>query len=679
MKNWRGKAGLVSRFGKVPLVCVLALASSASFMGCSSERAGNEAEDVGTLDLMLEAAPGVTLSSVSYSITGNGFGKTGTIDTTGATTISGTIGGIPAGKGYSIALTATSDEGSTFTGSATFDVSAGQTTAVSIHLEGAGTRSNGSVSVNATLNVGPVIDELSVTPLSVYVGSSVTLNASGSDPDEGPSSLSYYWSSTGGVVTDPIDASTTLTSSSPGTFTVKLTVSDGELTDSASTTVAFVQPEEEPDGGAGGGGTGPEHPNVLFLFADDLGAEATSLYPELGGSSGQVPIPNIEALASKGLVFDNAWSSPACSMTRGTIVTGQYAHRTGVTFVGAVLPTETETVFDRITAESPSYSQALFGKYHLGGPNPTNTKHVTDIGVPYFKGILSGGVSDYFNWTTYSTDADPVTTKTFATTALTDYAIDYIHEHEASKPNEPWFVYQAYNAPHAVGANNPFQVPPKELHSVDLSGVGNPAPGTIATNIPTYKALIQSLDTEIGRLLAEVDLEKTTVIFVGDNGTPPPVKDTGTHIRNSKGSVYEGGVRVPLVVAGAGVTRQGREDDLFVTSDLFATILELTGISASHTQNSYSIKPLFTDAAASSGRTHSYTESGNGPNNRRWAIKDNHYKLIYNNGTWELYDLIADPLEATNLYTSEAHAAALSTLEAEIEALKADAPAGYFP
>lgn len=68
-----------------------------------------------------------------------------------------------------------------------------------------------------------------------------------------------------------------------------------------------------------------------------------------------------------------------------------------------------------------------------------------------------------------------------------------------------------------------------------------------------------------------------------------------------------------------------------------------------------------------------------GPNNRRWAIKDNHYKLIFNNGTWEPYDLIVDPLEATNLYTSEAHAAALSTLKAEIEALKADAPAGYFP
>ena len=114
-------------------------------------------------------------------------------------------------------------------------------------------------------------------------------------------------------------------------------------------------------------------------------------------------------------------------------------------------------------------------------------------------------------------------------------------------------------------------MPPPELHHVDLSSVGSPAPGAYATNIPIYQADIQSLDTELGRLLAEVDLSKTMVIFVGDNGVPPPVKDTATGLRDAKGSAYEGGVRVPLIVAGAGVTRRGREDNLFVTTDLYAT------------------------------------------------------------------------------------------------------------
>jgi arylsulfatase B len=677
MKKFRGKSGLVSRLGQVPLVCLLALGASAPLHGCASEPLGNGGiEDTGSLGLNLQAATGVTLNSVTYSITGNGFTKSGTIDVGGSSTISGTIGGIPAGSGYALTLTATSVEGgASFTGTGKFDVVAAKTTSLTIHLKGTATSGNGSVTVNGTLNVGPVIDELTLTPVTVDVGGKITLTGVAKDGDEGPAALTYYWSSTGGLIDNPIGPNATLTSATPGTFTVKLTVSDGELTSTASAQVTFAQPDAD---GSGGGGSGPSKPNILLIIADDYGSESTSLYPSLVGDTGAVSVPNIEALAQNGLVFDNAWASPACSMTRGTIVSGLYGYRTGVTSVGAVLPTDTVTVFDRITAESPSYSQAFFGKYHLGG-NTTSTQHVTDLGIPLFRGILGGGVSDYFNWTTYDSEAPPVQNKTFATTALTDYAIDYIHDHEATKPNEPWFIYQAYNAPHSVGANNPYQVPPAELHSVDLSSVGNPAPGAIATNIPVYKALIQSLDTELGRLLKEVDLEKTTVIFVGDNGTPAPVKDTGTKIRGSKGAAYEGGVRVPFIVTGAGVTRRGRANDLVVTSDLYATILSLTGIEVSHVNNSYSIKPLLSDETATSGRTHSFSETSSGTSNRRYALKDTRYKIVSNLGKRELYDLVADPLEATDLYANPAYAAVRASLEAEIDKLNADAKPGYFP
>jgi arylsulfatase A-like enzyme len=143
--------------------------------------------------------------------------------------------------------------------------------------------------------------------------------------------------------------------------------------------------------------------------------------------------------------------------------------------------------------------------------------------------------------------------------------------------------------------------------------------------------------------------------------------------------VYEGGLRVPLVVAGAGVTRRGREDSLVVTTDLYASILSLAGVPVSQVHNSYSFKPVLSDEAATNGRTHSFSEVSNGSNNRRWAIKDSRFKLVNNNGVWELYDLAADPLETTNLYTSESHAAVLSTLQAEVAALKSEAPAGYFP
>jgi arylsulfatase A-like enzyme len=704
MRHGHGRSGWVAGLGTVPLVW-LALAASGPLAGCSREPSGHgDVEPAGSIGLELTAAPGVTLSSVTYTITGNGFSKAGAIDTSGSPTISGTIGGIPAGKGYTITLTAKSAEGdTTFTGSATFDVMAGATTAVTLHLNGVGKTANGSVAVNGTVNVNPRIDELTVTPQTVFVGGSIKLLAVGTDPDAGPSPLSYYWSTTGGVIDNPISPSATLTSTTAGTFTITLTLSDGDGTDTAATTVTFVRPSVGGGGvdggaaGAGGGGGavagGASKPNILLIIADDLGAEATSLYPDLAGTKGQVAIPNIETLARNGVVFDNAWASPVCSPTRGTIVSGQYGFRTGVTTVGNVLPTSTVTLFDRLTAESPTYTHAFFGKYHLGGGSPgidpragtplTDAarvlQHVRDLGITTYRGILTGGLTDYFSWTSYDINGPEVASTTYTTTVLTNYAIDFIHQQQTVRPDQPWFLYQAFNAPHAAnGGNNPFQVPPPELHHVDLSSVGNPAPGVYQTNIPVYQSDIQALDTEIGRLLAEVDFSKTVVIFVGDNGVPPPVKDAATGLRDAKGSAYEGGVRVPLIVAGAGVTRRGREDNLFVTSDLYATILDVAGVPVSHVNDSYSLKPLFTDEATSSGRTFSFSEISNGTNQRQYGLRDTRFKLVNNLGKWELYDLVADSHETTNLYGNAQYAAARAALQAHIAGLKATAPAGYF-
>ncbi len=156
------------------------------------------------------------------------------------------------------------------------------------------------------------------------------------------------------------------------------------------------------------------------------------------------------------------------------------------------------------------------------------------------------------------------------------------------------------------------------------------------------------------------------------------MKDTGTGLRDAKGSVYEGGVRVPLIVAGAGVTRRGREDNLFVTTDLYATVLDLAGVPVSHVNNSYSIKPVLSDEAAASGRTHSFSEVSNGTNQRRYGLRDTRFKLINNVGRWELYDLVADSHEATNLYDNGQYAAVRAALQAEIAVLKTDAPPGYF-
>ena len=111
MKNGHRRHGLVARLGRVPLIW-LALAASGPLGGCARQPSSNgDVENTGSIGLTLAAAPGVTLNSVTYTITGNGFTKSGTIDTSGSPTVNGTIGGIPAGKGYTITLTATSVEG----------------------------------------------------------------------------------------------------------------------------------------------------------------------------------------------------------------------------------------------------------------------------------------------------------------------------------------------------------------------------------------------------------------------------------------------------------------------------------------------------------------------------------------------------------------------------------------
>lgn len=669
MVHSRNGSGLNRSLGKIAVLAGLGLSLGAPIVGCATEALEVEAEDVGSLGLKLEVADGVTLQTVTYKITKGDYEKSGTIDVKDAPTISAKIGGIPAGNGYTIELSSSSvPDGIAFTGSAQFNVTAGGTTSVSVRLRGAGTSKNGSVNVSGTLNVAPVIDELTVTPLSVFVGGEVTLRAVAVDPDQGPSSLTYYWSTTEGVIDDPLSPTAKLTSQSPGTALVKLTVSDGETITTSETSVTFVARE------ASSGGEPPDSdpPNILLIIADDLGSEAVSLYPDLAGNSGQVPIPNIENLAEQGLVFDTVWASPMCSPTRGTIISGLYGYRTGVTTAGSVLPTDTVTVFDRITADSPSnYGQALFGKYHLAGNSSTNLQHVRDLGIPVFRGYMGATLGNPFNWTAVDINGPSQFIPDYAATALTDFSVDYIREHESTRPNDPWFVWLAHSQVHQ--SSN--YVPPEHLHSVD---VGNLRVGQQSNTTVVYKAAIQSLDTEIGRLLEDVDLEKTTVIFIGDNGTVASLKDPGSGVRDGKTSVYEGGVRVPLVIAGKGVTRRGREDALVTSTDLYATILELAGIQVGHINNSYSLKPLLTDESASTGRTHSFTELSNGTTNRRYALRDTRYKLVVNLQERGLYDLVADPLERNNLYSSPAHAAVLASLQAEIAELKVHGPA-YFP
>ena len=423
-------------------------------------------------------------------------------------------------------------------------------------------------------------------------------------------------------------------------------------------------------------------PNILFVLADDLGIDSTSVYPLYDPKHENVSLPTLQGLAARGIVFDNARATPLCSPTRAMILSGRYPHANGVNYVSVPFPPATVSLHRYIAEHGSGYATAAIGKWHLGS-NLFDT-----IGVPRYDGMIGSGVANYFDWTETRyekgvTREEKVTE--YATTHLVNRSIEFINGVRAGKPDQPWFLYLAFNAPHGTSANDGFQVPPKKLwNQKELASIADrPVDGKIFNgDIPVYQALTQAMDTELGRLLAYLDSigerENTLIIFMGDNGTPPPVqrKNIGP-LRGAKWDILDGGVRVPLVVAGAGVTRHGvREDALVVATDMFSTVARLTGADTSGMTDSFSIVPFFAKAGASNGRKFAFTELC--PPSRPPAIGDmytvvsvDNHKLSYNRGNWEFFDLKADPAEAHNLYSKEKPGAQQVAMKAEIDALAA--------
>lgn len=382
------------------------------------------------------------------------------------------------------------------------------------------------------------------------------------------------------------------------------------------------------------------NPNILFVIADDMGLDASPCH-SLG--DGAPDLPNLEALCASGTVFDNAYSAPTCSPTRATIMTGQYGFRTGIG--GAITPgndvtlsSDETSLFDVLNAGG--YASAIIGKWHLAGTE-AGLSHPASLGVNDFFGIYSGAVRDYYNFDIVENGARK-TVATYATTAFTDRAIDWIAGQDA-----PWFLWLAYNAPHT-----PFHAPPPELHQY---GNLSSAPGTIRRDQLTYyNAALQALDSELGRLLASMSAETraaTIVIFIGDNGTPSQIVRDLYGAHGAKGGIYEGGTHVPLVVSGPNV-KPGRSDALINTTDLFATIASLAGLAAK-TSDSIDFSPAL--SGQETARRHIYVEhfsdeAPRGLGSLGRAIRDVRYKLVEADGSAPtLFDLKSDPFETNDL------------------------------
>jgi hypothetical protein len=196
-------------------------------------------ESTGSVNFDLLLADGRQINSASYSITGpNGFSATGAINLSASSNITTVVTGIPTETGFQISINATTTDGTAAcAGSGTFDVQAGKTATVAVHLTCHEEPHFGSVLVSGTLNVCPTIDGIGASPDEVDIGSSISLSALAHDSDGGPSPLSYAWSATSGTFSDAIAPNTTFTcGEDPATVTISLTVSDGDPQPSCAAT-----------------------------------------------------------------------------------------------------------------------------------------------------------------------------------------------------------------------------------------------------------------------------------------------------------------------------------------------------------------------------------------------------------------------------------------------------------
>ncbi|MAG63021.1 hypothetical protein CMO84_05805 [Candidatus Woesearchaeota archaeon] len=381
----------------------------------------------------------------------------------------------------------------------------------------------------------------------------------------------------------------------------------------------------------------PAPPNIVVVVFDDLGLDRLGFY---GQSTTPATTPVLSGLASKGLVFMQAWANPVCGPTRALIQSGLYGIHTGIgenpSDKNHGLPATADVLPNRLPV---AYTSLMVGKWHLGDDLQGPT-HPNDVGYGLYSGslrnlVLSGG--DYFRWQ-HTLNGSTGGNATYAPTVNIDDSIRVL----ATLP-EPFMLHVNYNSVHT-----PLHAPPPDLHTQNLPPKPNKNP------IPYVNAMTEAADTELGRLLAELPAN-TYVIMVSDNGPFNKTVEPPLDPNRVKGTLYQGGIRVPMLIVGPGVN-PGRVNAPVGVVDLFATIIELAGGTLPAVTDSVSLVPYFSDPSLSL-RTYVYSERfrPNGVNNPQYryrtrTVRDSQYKLLRRMGSHdEFYDLLADPYERINL------------------------------
>lgn len=407
-------------------------------------------------------------------------------------------------------------------------------------------------------------------------------------------------------------------------------------------------------------------PNILFLLADDLGWADVGYQGEKKG----VKTPNIDRLARDGMVFSDAYAAcPVCSPTRASILTGRYPARLRLTShipsmgpdwtygrpkddaefseeSGVAtrnwLPLESKTV--GIALRDLGYTTGFFGKWHLGHEPYHPVEHGFDVQA----GTTNWGQPPAF-YAPYRREwkrpgnpkgflqiddlAENAREGEYLTERLTDEAIRWImSEHE-----KPWFCYLSYYTVHT-----PIQ-PRQDLLEAFGNGKG-----------ATYLAMIASLDASVGRMLTFLEDsglgENTVVVFMSDNGGC----QGNAPLRANKGSLYEGGIREPMIIRWPGVVEPGQTCSVpVISTDFYNTFVEIAGGDPAQTPavDGMSLVPLLKGANSLPRESLYWHFPHRGAGNRGSAIRRGAYKLreSLTTGEVELFDLVNDTSEKNDL------------------------------
>jgi arylsulfatase A-like enzyme len=430
---------------------------------------------------------------------------------------------------------------------------------------------------------------------------------------------------------------------------------------------------------------GPSRPNIVFILADDLG------YMDIGANNPRTfyETPHIDGLARTGMRFTAGYAAcSVCSPTRASIMTGKYPPRTGVTdWIGGVragkllpapnrdhLGLEEITIAERLRGDG--YATFFAGKWHLGaGEYSPNAQG--------FGPGLTGSGQFFYPPSRTSPPASTVDPKT--TDRIADAAVAFIEE-RAGLPGS-FFAYLPFLAVHTpIGARADLVAKyekKKESAPADSWGKERDSVVRLVQNHPVYAAMMEQLDTAIGRVLAAIDRaglgERTIVVFTSDNGglsttASPPTSNVP--LRGGKGWPYEGGVRTPWIVRAPGVTRPGSLCDTpVITTDFYPTLLALAGLPLDPSQHRDGIDlgPLLRGDSLDRGPLFwHYPHYGNQGGAPCATARDGDWKLIewYEDGRRELYNVRDDPSEARDLASREP--GRVEALQAKLDAWRKD-------